>query len=139
MGTYEILRIALTGADSGTAGRPEPFASNLPGFADNMSSAGDGSYWVAFPSPRLPLVDRLMPHAAVRRVTARLPDRLQPAAQRYGLVTRVGADGLIIQSLHGPSGAYREITGVREHDGWLYLGSVYETAVGRVSLPSPGR
>jgi 2-keto-4-pentenoate hydratase/2-oxohepta-3-ene-1,7-dioic acid hydratase in catechol pathway/sugar lactone lactonase YvrE len=135
MGEYEILRIALTGADSGTAGRPEPFASNLPGFPDNMSSVGDGTYWVAFPSPRLPLVDRLMPHAAVRRVTARLPDRLQPAAQRYGLIARVGADGLIIQSLHGPSGAYREITGVREHGGWLYLGSLYETAVGRVPVP----
>jgi hypothetical protein len=48
----------------------------------------------------------------------------------------VGADGLIIQSLHGPSGAYREITGVREHGGWLYLGSLYETAVGRVPVPA---
>jgi 2-keto-4-pentenoate hydratase/2-oxohepta-3-ene-1,7-dioic acid hydratase in catechol pathway/sugar lactone lactonase YvrE len=135
MGEYEILRIALTGAGPGTAGRPEPFAPNLPGFPDNMSSAGDGTYWVAFPSPRLPLVDRLMPHAATRRVTARLPDRLQPAAQRYGLVARLGADGLITQSLHGPSGSYREISGVREHGGWLYLGSLRETAVGRVPVP----
>jgi sugar lactone lactonase YvrE len=75
----DILRIPLTGP----AGRPGPFASNLPGIPDNMSAAGDGTYWVAFPSPRLPLVDRLMPHPAPRRVAARLPDRPQPAAQRY--------------------------------------------------------
>jgi 2-keto-4-pentenoate hydratase/2-oxohepta-3-ene-1,7-dioic acid hydratase in catechol pathway/sugar lactone lactonase YvrE len=130
---YDILRIPLTGP---AAGRPEPFASNLPGLPDNMSSVGDGSYWVAFPSPRLPLVDRLMPHPAPRRVAARLPERLQPAAARYGLVTLVGGDGTILQSLHGPAGSYREIVGVRQHDGWLYLGSLAETAVGRVRIPA---
>jgi hypothetical protein len=101
-----------------------------------MSPAGDGSYWVAFPSPRLPLVDRLMPHPAPRRIAARLPERLQPAAARYGLVVRVGGDGTILQSLHGPAGSYREIVGVRQHDGWLYLGSLAETAVGRVRIPT---
>jgi sugar lactone lactonase YvrE len=132
-GSYDILRIPLTGP---AAGHPQPFAPNLPGIPDNMSSAGDGTYWVAFPSPRLPLVDRLMPHPASRRLATRLPDRLQPAAQRYGLVARVSADGLITQSLHGPSGSYREIVGVRQHDNWLYLGSLYETAVGRVPIPA---
>jgi 2-keto-4-pentenoate hydratase/2-oxohepta-3-ene-1,7-dioic acid hydratase in catechol pathway/sugar lactone lactonase YvrE len=130
---YDIVRIPLTGP---AAGRPEPFASNLPGLPDNMSPAGDGSYWVAFPSPRLPLVDRLMPHPAPRRIAARLPERLQPAAARYGLVVRVGGDGTILQSLHGPAGSYREIVGVRQHDGWLYLGSLAETAVGRVRIPT---
>ena len=78
----------------------------------------------------------MMPHPAPRRVAARLPERLQPAAQRYGLVARVGADGTILQSLHGPAGTYREIVGVRQHDGWLCLGSLAETAVGRVRIPS---
>jgi 2-keto-4-pentenoate hydratase/2-oxohepta-3-ene-1,7-dioic acid hydratase in catechol pathway/sugar lactone lactonase YvrE len=136
---YDILRIPLAGQK--IAGHPEPFAHNLPGLPDNMSPAGDqapgdGSYWVAFPSPRLPLVDRLMPHPAPRRVATRLPERLQPAAQRYGLVARVGADGAIVASLHGPAGTYREIVGVRQHDGWLYLGSLAETAVGRVRIPT---
>lgn len=130
-GGYDILRIPLTGP---AAGRPEPFGPSLPGIPDNMSAVGDGTYWVAFPSPRLPLVDRLMPHPAARRLATRLPDRLQPAAQRYGLVARLGADGRITQSLHGPSGSYREIVGVRQHGNWLYLGSLYETAVGRVML-----
>ena len=138
---YDILRIPLTGPDPKTLGLPEPFAANLPGLPDNMSPAGedragDGSYWVAFPSPRLPLVDRMMPHPAPRRIAARLPERLQPAAQRYGLVARIGADGAILQTLHGPAGSYREIVGVRQHDGWLYLGSLAENAVGRVRLSS---
>src|SRR5580658_11144700 len=107
---YDILRIGLTGP---AAGRPEPFASNLPGLPDNMSSAADGTYWVAFPSPRLPFVDRMMPHPAPRRIAARLPERLQPAAQRYGLVARVGADGTLNRSLHAPAGSNREIVGVR--------------------------
>jgi 2-keto-4-pentenoate hydratase/2-oxohepta-3-ene-1,7-dioic acid hydratase in catechol pathway/sugar lactone lactonase YvrE len=136
---YDILRIPLT--DPKTAGHPEPFAQNLPGLPDNMCPAGnqapgDGSYWVAFPSPRLPFVDRLMPHPAPRRVAVRLPERLQPAAQRYGLVARVGAEGAIVQSLHGPAGTYREIVGVRQHDGWLYFGSLAETAIGRVRIPT---
>jgi 2-keto-4-pentenoate hydratase/2-oxohepta-3-ene-1,7-dioic acid hydratase in catechol pathway/sugar lactone lactonase YvrE len=130
---YDILRIPLAGP---AAGHPEPFAASLPGIPDNISSVGDGTYWVAFPSPRLPLIDRLMPHPAPRRAAARLPGRLQPAAKRYGLVAHLGADGLITQSLHGPTGSYREIVGVRQHDGWLYLGSLYETAVGRVPLPA---
>ena len=132
-GGYDILRIPLTGP---AVSRPEAFAANLPGLPDNMSPVGDGSYWVAFPSPRLPFVDRMMPYPASRRVAARLPERLQPAAQRYGLVARIGADGAILQTLHGPAGSYREIVGVRQHDGWLYLGSLAETAVGRVSLTS---
>jgi hypothetical protein len=37
---------------------------------------------------------------------------------------------------HGRSGRYREIVGVRQHEGWLYLGSLYETAVGRVPVPT---
>ncbi len=118
------------------AGHPEPFAPNLPGIPDNMSSAGDGTYWVAFPSPRLPLIDRLMPHPATRRLATRLPDWLQPAAQRYGLVAHLDANGQITQTLHGPSGSYREIVGVRQHDNWLYLGSLHETAVGRVPIPA---
>ena len=61
---------------------------------------------------------------------------MQPAAKRYGLVARLGADGQITRSLHGPAGRFREIVGVRQHDGWLYLGSLYETAVGRVPLPA---
>jgi sugar lactone lactonase YvrE len=139
---YDILRIPLTGPDPRTAARPEPFAANLPGLPDNMSPAGedragDGSYWVAFPSPRLPFVDRMMPHPASRRVAARLPERLQPAAQRYGLVAQIGPDGAILQALHGPAGTYREIVGVRQHDAWLYLGSLAETAVGRVRI-TPG-
>lgn len=84
----------------------------------------------------LPLVDRLMPHPATRRLATRLPDRLQPAAQRYGLVAHLDANGQITQTLHAPSGGYREIVGVRQNDNWLYLGSLHETAVGRVPIPA---
>jgi hypothetical protein len=69
----------------------------VPG-ADQLGPARTDllAYWAAFPSPRLPFVDRMMPHPAPRRIAARLPERLQPAAQRYGLVARIGADGTIL-------------------------------------------
>jgi hypothetical protein len=38
----------------------------------------------------------------------------------------------------GLAGSHREIVDVRQHDGWPYLGSLYETAVGRVRIPVPG-
>lgn len=34
-----------------------------------------------------------------------------------------------------PTGRYCEISGVRQHNGWLYLGSLAESSVGRVALP----
>jgi len=39
--------------------------------------------------------------------------------------------------VHGAGDDYHYVTGVREHDGWLYLGSLVEGAIARV--PRPGR
>jgi sugar lactone lactonase YvrE len=117
------------------AGQREVVLDNLPGHPDTLAEVGDGSYWMALPSLRVPPAERLLPYPRLRRAFARLPERLMPRPARYGLVARIDGDGRVLQTLHGPAGRYGEITGVREHCGWLYLGSLAETAVARVRLP----
>ncbi|HEX9765345.1 MAG TPA: SMP-30/gluconolactonase/LRE family protein [Nitriliruptorales bacterium] len=128
-GEYRITRVWLTGPD---AGRKEPLIENLPGFPDNLSHNGAGVFWAPLASRRQKPLDALLPRPALRKLVDRLPESLQPAPERYAIVLGVDEDGQVVHNLHGPSGAYAVITGVREHDGWLYLGSLVEDAVGRV-------
>jgi 2-keto-4-pentenoate hydratase/2-oxohepta-3-ene-1,7-dioic acid hydratase in catechol pathway/sugar lactone lactonase YvrE len=127
-----VSRLWLAGP---RAGQRDISLDNLPAYPDNLSEVGDGTYWMALPSLRRPQADRLMPHPRLRRAVGRLPERFQPGPSAYGLVARVDGEGRVLQTLHGPAGRYVEITGVRQHGGWLYLGSLVETAVARVRLP----
>lgn len=125
--THRLVRIPL-----GT-GVPEELI-DLPAYPDNMAPVGDGTYWIALPSPRVSMAERLLPYPRVRRVASLLPDAWLPGPLPYGLAALVDGDGRLLRTLHGPSGGYRMITGVREHDGVLWLGSLTESAVGRVRL-----
>ena len=128
---YRLLRVWLRGP---RAGQTEVFVENLPGFPDNISSTGRGVFWVALPAPRNAALDTLAPHPWARRVVARLPERLQPQPQRYGFVLAIDEDGNVVENLQDPSGRLAELTGAREHDGRLYIGSLTETAVAVVDL-----
>jgi sugar lactone lactonase YvrE len=108
--------------------------SDLPAYPDNMSPVGDGTYWIALPSPRVAIAERLLPHPGVRRLVALLPDRLQPQPVRYGLVALVDGAGTVLRTLHGPAGRYSMITGVRQHGDTLWLGSLTGPGVARVPL-----
>jgi sugar lactone lactonase YvrE len=125
--THRLLRFALPGGE-----RTE--LADLPAYPDNMAAVGDGTYWIAMPSPRLPIMERLLPHPTLRRIAALLPERLQPQPKRYGLVALVDGDGNVLRTLHGPAGKYTMITGVRQHGDHLWMGSLHEKAVARVRL-----
>jgi sugar lactone lactonase YvrE len=107
---------------------------DLAAYPDNMSAVGDGTYWIALPSPRLPAAEKMLPHPGVRRVVALLPDRVQPRPGRYGLVALVDGDGTVLRTIHGPHGRYSMITGVRQHGSTLWLGSLTERGVARIPL-----
>ena len=124
---HRLLRVPLRGGDPS-------MLTDLPAYPDNMSSVGDGTYWIALPSPRVPVAERLLPHPRVRQVVALLPDRVQPQPRRYGLVALVDGDGRVLRTLHGPSGAYSMITGVRQDGDTLWLGSLTAPAVARIAL-----
>jgi hypothetical protein len=46
----------------------------------------------------------------------------------------VDGEGTVLRVLHGPAGRYVMATGVRQHGDTLWLGSLTEQAVARVSL-----
>jgi sugar lactone lactonase YvrE len=125
--THRLLRFTLPGGE-----RSE--LADLPAYPDNMAAVGDGTYWIAMPSPRLPVMEKLLPFPNLRRFAALLPERLQPQPKRYGLVALVDSEGNVLRTLHGPAGKYCMITGVRQNGDHLWMGSLNEKAVARVRL-----
>jgi sugar lactone lactonase YvrE len=129
-GAYRVTRLWLNGP---RAGNHEPFADNLPGFPDNISTGTDGTIWITQASPRDPVLDRLLPRPpALRRLAWSLPDRLQPQPRRTVWVLGYTPDGTLAYDLQGPGTHFHMVTGVREHDGHLWLGSLVDTAIARV-------
>jgi sugar lactone lactonase YvrE len=98
--------------------------TELPAFPDNMSAVGDGTYWIALPSAREPRTDAT-------------PSGSRGPDQQRGVML-VNADGRVLRTLRGPEGRYRMITGVRQHAGSLWLGSLGEPGIGRITLPGAG-
>lgn len=132
-GAYRISRVWLAGAH---AGQREVIVDNLPAFPDNLSTGPDGTVWVALPSTRDAALDLLLPRPpALRKVVWALPDAFQPQEKRLTFVAGFSPDGALTHNLQGPGDRFHYVTGVRAHDGMLYLGSLVETAIARVPLP----
>jgi sugar lactone lactonase YvrE len=125
--THRLIRVPLDG-------RAPEVVADLAAYPDNMSAVGDGTYWVALPSPRLPILEKLLPYPRVRRVMDVLPEAVKPKPARYGLVALVDGDGQVLRSIHGPAGRYCMITGVRQDGDTLWLGSLTEPGVARIRL-----
>lgn len=129
---YTIHRIRLSGPAQGAV---DVFAGNLPGFLDNLSTGPSGTVWCALPSPRVRQVDLLKRrHPLLRKLVWRIPERLQPDAERAAFVLGFDGDGNVTHNLQGDGERFHYVTGVREHDGWLYLGSLVEQAIARVRV-----
>jgi len=124
---HRLLRIPLGGGPPGVL-------ADLPAYPDNMSAVGDGTYWIGLPSPRVAIAERLLPYPRLRRISSLLPDVLLPQPADYSMVALVDGEGSVLRTLHGPAGRYRMLTGVRQHGDQLWLGSLTESAVGRVPL-----
>ncbi|MFI9503875.1 SMP-30/gluconolactonase/LRE family protein [Nocardia sp. NPDC052566] len=132
-GAYRVTRYWLTGPKAGTHDR---LIENLPGFPDNMGLGSDGLIWITLPSPRNPLLDRLLPLPGIlRRLTWALPDQLRPKPPRTIWVMAVDFDGNVVHDLQTRGTNYSMVTGVAEHNGTLYLGSLTESAVATTHIP----
>jgi len=130
-GARTVVRRWLTG---NRAGMRDLLCQGLPGYPDNISRGSDGLIWVTIASPVDPLVERLqtgpMP---LRKLVTRIPERLQPKPQQTVRVQAYDDKGTLVHDLdvkpadHGT--AYHMVTGVREHDGRVWMGSLHEPAV----------
>jgi len=131
-GKYRVRRVWLK---EPKLGQDDIFIDNLPGFPDGISSNGRDRFWLALPTPRLPIVDRMLPHPFLRKIVARLPKFLQPAPQHYSFVLGLDQSGRVVENLQNNSpDCYAEISNVLEHNGALYFGSIGEDTVGRFQL-----
>ncbi len=131
---YRIRRLWLDGE---RAGEDEVLVDDLPGFPDNLSTGPSGTVWVAVPSRRDRTLDLLLPrHPVLRKLVWALPEALHPKESRDVLVVGIDADGRVTHHLHAPGDRFHYVTGVREHDGHLLLGSLVEGAIARVKLPA---
>jgi sugar lactone lactonase YvrE len=130
-GARTVVRWWLTGERTGTR---DHLAHDLPGYPDNIARGSDGLIWVSIASPTDPVVERLQ-HApmALRRAVTRVPERLQPKPKRTVRVLALDDTGRRVHDVDRPGTAYHMVTGVREHDGRLWLGSLHESAVAVVS------
>lgn len=111
-------------------GRVDRLADDLPGYPDNIARGSDGLIWVTLASPRVRSLERVMgAPVPVRRVSWRLPRRLQPAPVRSARVLALDDAGRVVHDLEGDSSSYHMVTGVRESLGRVWLGSLEESAV----------
>jgi len=117
-------------------GRDDFLAEDLPGYPDNIARGSDGLIWVSIASPRDPLVERIQRGPMwIRRGITRIPASWQPAPKRTIRVQAYDNQGKLVHDLSVDSPDFHMVTGVREHDGRVWLGSLHEPAVAVVTVP----
>jgi sugar lactone lactonase YvrE len=127
-----VVRLWLTGA---RAGERDHLVTDLPGYPDNISRGSDDLVWVTIASPLDPLVERLGSAPMVlRRAVTRIPEALQPKPKRTIRVQAYDAEGRLAHDLDLEDPGYHMVTGVREHEGRVWLGSLHEPSVAVVDL-----
>ena len=145
-GAYRILKVdpAADGLDARTltAGpqrQASVFASNLPGFPDNLTRSATGRIWTGFTKPRSAVVDALAGRPLLREMSLRLPKALWPVPPAYGHVVAFDESGLVVADLQDPDARIPETSGVTEHAGNLYIQSLHAGALGVLPAAAIGR
>lgn len=112
------------------------FTEGLPGYPDNIARGSDGLIWSAIASPpdrTLAVLQRSI--RPIRGLALRLPEALKPSPRRTVRVTAHDAGGTLVHDLQADAGEWHMATGVREHEGQVWLGSLVEPAVARLEVP----
>lgn len=128
-GRAQVHRLWLTGDK---ARERELFLSNLPGYPDNLEAQGDGTYWLAFASPRVP-AEILMPYPFLRKVLWRLGPLVRPAPIHQGRVIQFDENGTILRDLQDPEGRFGVTTSARVVGDAFYLMSLDGPSFGRTA------
>ncbi len=130
-----VVRLWLTGE---RAGSTDLLASELPGYPDNIARGSDGLIWVTIGSPVDPVVEVVRNRAplAARKAVTRLPELLQPKPKRSVHVQAYDDTGRLVHDISAAADNFHMVTGVREHDGQLWMGSLHESALAVLSLPT---
>jgi hypothetical protein len=131
-GARTVVRHWITGSKAGTR---DFLAQDLPGYPDNIARGSDGLIWVTLASPPDPLVERLQKGPMfLRKTVTRIPEKLQPKPKQTVRVQAFDDSGKVVHDVDVKTDSYHMVTGVREHDGRVWLGSLHEPAIAVVPL-----
>jgi sugar lactone lactonase YvrE len=138
---YRTLRHWIKGPK---AGQTEPFVENYPGMPDDIRFNGRRLFWVALNARRMSWVDRLQPYPRFKTLIAALIGPIFPDTDARWIgsgafVIANDLDGNVVHNLQDPERRYVTSTGVLEHDGSLYIGSVVEHSVAKIPIPTASR
>lgn len=116
-------------------GTSDRLVADLGAHPDNIARGSDGLLWVTMTSPVSPLVQALVrAPRPVQRLATRLPERLQPLPGPGVHVRAYDASGTVVHEVVAPSRDFGMVTGVREHEGRLWFGSLRERAIAWLDL-----
>lgn len=112
------------------------FLADLPAHPDNTSRGSDGLIWVTYASPKDPVLTLLQERAPrwLRTGIRRLPAAVQPAPKRTARVAAYDSDGRLVHDVDCDATRWHMATGVREHEGRVWLGSLVEPAIAWFAL-----
>jgi ribose transport system permease protein len=130
----QIYRYWLEGPKKGTF---EVLIDQLPGNADNINRASDGTYWLALVGIRTPTFDLAARKPGFRlRMVKQVPgDEWLAPGLNHGCVVRFNEAGEVLESYWDPTGiSHSTLTSMREHKGYLYLGGLENNRIGRIKL-----
>lgn len=132
-GGYSIRKV-WTGGEH--AGESEFFVDGFPGMFDNLSVGPTGTVWAAIVNERNPALDFLLPRAPfLRKLAWATPEQLQPQPAAICRIVGFDATGAVTHYLEAPGRQYAFVTGVREHEGRLWLASIEQPSLAVVDLP----
>jgi len=135
MGEYRVIRFWIAGPEKG---KSETLIASLPSFPDNITTGLEGRFWIAFVSPRNPLMDKLSDRPFMRKVIWRLPNFMRPKAVPYGHIIAIDGSGKVVADLQDPDGSYPINTGVTETEDYIYVGSLVAPVMGRLKKEKIG-
>jgi sugar lactone lactonase YvrE len=135
-GARTVVRLWLSGAEAGTR---DLLVDELPGYPDNIARGSDGLIWVTIASPLDPVVEGLRTHVPLplRKALTRMPSALQPKPKQTARVQAFDDSGRLVHDIDADASSYHMVTGVREHQGEVWLASLEEPALAVVSLTAP--
>ena len=134
-GARTVVRWWLTGPKAGTR---DLLVGDLPGYPDNI--ARGATAWSGCRSRAHRPGRRAPPAEPEAGPPGRDADPRAPPAQAKRTVRAQAYDdaGTLVHDLDlpsdGPGGSYHMVTGVREHDGRVWFGSLHEPAIAVVTL-----
>ncbi|KAE9416817.1 hypothetical protein Angca_004020, partial [Angiostrongylus cantonensis] len=120
-----------------------PFATNLPGFPDNIRRGANGTLWVGMAGVRHidapSLIDALGAYTLLRQILLDIvPSHwwikyLHMVRPAHAVIVQLDAQGEITQSLHDTKGTHiQDVSQVSQAGDYLYLGSFHSKYIAKL-------